>query len=424
MDANAVACEMLGYSTNELLGKHVWDLTTEENRIPLREGYQKFLRDREQRGEHTFIRKDGSIIEVEYYGIADLVPGYHLALLFDITERKAAEAVLRLSEEKFSKAFFSNPDLITISDVESGKYMEVNDAFLRAIGSTREQVIGKTDEQLAIWLDPEEAARVRQRLKTDGCVHNSESRLRAKGAARTVLRSCEVSEINGKRCVVSVTKDMTDYKRLEREFLEINDRERRRIGQDLHDNVGQHVTGICFIAKTLQQSLEEDGRLSEAGLVSKLLSYAREAQEKIRSLAKFIHPMDLSRDSLLTALQDLAHNVETLFGVHCTVETDARPHRFDENLTTNLYCIVQEAITNAVKHGRANTILVSLLTTRGSLRLTIQDNGVGLTPGYRKTKGLGLLTMQYRARVMGASLDIHSTKGKGTRVSCYFTKHQ
>jgi PAS domain S-box-containing protein len=420
VDANEAACNMLDYTVTELVGKTPVEFIQEWDRLAFMDTYPEFLKNRLQRGEHSWVRKDGLILQLEWYGIADIAPGFHLAILSDMTGRRLTGKVFDLSDKALSKRFLANPDIITIRDCQSAKYVEVNYAFLREFNYTRDQVIGKKPSELGIWVDPE---REDAEIENHTQICDIEDQLHCnQGNVRTVFRSSETISLEGKKYIISVTKDITDFMDLERELIEIADRERWRIGQDLHDNLGQHLAGIGYMVKTLHQSLTERG-LPEAATLAKIIEYLQVAHGKIRYLARWIHPLDLQNDCLETALQKLAENVENLFPVTVRLESHCGTYPADPNIAANLYYITQEAISNAIKHGRARNVSVALKMESEGVTLTVKDDGSGLVKDHTKSDGLGLCNMKYRARVIGATLDIWSDPGKYTIVRCSLRKH-
>jgi len=214
--------------------------------------------------------------------------------------------------------------------------------------------------------------------------------------------------------------EMGERKRLEREVLEISASEKRRIGQDLHDGLGQLLTGVTFMSKLLEQKLASKSvpEASDAAEISKLV---KQAIAQTRSLARGLCPVDMDRDGLMSALRELASNVEELFGVACRFRCD-KPVLIDDNsVATNVYYIAQEAVNNAVKHGQPKSVCISLASAKdGQAELTVRDDGSGLLEDLDKSKGMGLHIMNYRARTIGGSVDIRRADPNGTVVRCLF----
>jgi signal transduction histidine kinase len=220
-------------------------------------------------------------------------------------------------------------------------------------------------------------------------------------------------------CIVASGMDVTERKRLEKTILEVSSHEQRRIGQDLHDGLGQHLTGIAFMAKVQEQKLA-DKKLPEAADAAKIVRLVNDAISRTRELAKGLAPVVFDSHGLMSALQVHAAEVEDLFGISCQFHCDAPVLIKDSTVATHLYHIAQEAITNGVKHGRAHNILVRLSQANGRGALVVRDDGQGMIEPELDHAGMGLQIMRYRAEMIGGTLEIRSDKGQGTSVSCRF----
>ena len=215
--------------------------------------------------------------------------------------------------------------------------------------------------------------------------------------------------------------EITERKRLEREVLEISERERLRIGQDLHDDLCQQLTSIAFTSRLLQQRLATRSP-SEAQVAEEIVQAVQQLTARTRDLAKGLHPVRLETNGLAATLRELATTIESVFRVTCRFRHP--PGRSsatisDPTVAIQLYRIAQEAATNAVKHGRAKNISMNLNMVRGRVELSIADDGSGiaLTP---KRQGMGLQIMHQRAHVIGATLSITRRQQGGTLVTCSF----
>lgn len=217
-----------------------------------------------------------------------------------------------------------------------------------------------------------------------------------------------------------ITTDITKRKLLEREILEISELERERIGRDLHDGLGQVLTGVALLSKGLQRKLfatQSDGQ-GEAGRIGELIS---DAILQTRSLARGLFPIDLDSKGLKGSLEELAGSVEQMSGITCRVEGELASPVQSRSKTTHLFRIAQEAVSNALRHGKAISILISLNSTSDANFLRIRDDGVGF-PGLPSLhEGIGLRFMRYRAGVIGATLEFSGNPAGGTLVTCRFT---
>ena len=228
-----------------------------------------------------------------------------------------------------------------------------------------------------------------------------------------------VSEIYtaGQKLYTGVVRDVTERRQLEQEILRISDQERRRIGQDLHDGLGQMLTGIGLIAQSLVGRLEREG----SGHVDDMIEVAeliKEADQNARTLARGLVPVELDDYGLEDALHMMVRNVERLFGVSCKVDRSGTLFIRDTSATTNLYRIAQESVSNAIKHGKAENVEISLRTSDGKVELIVTDDGIGFPQVLPDDRGMGVRIMKYRARIIGATLEIRSGSKGGTTVSC------
>jgi signal transduction histidine kinase len=214
-----------------------------------------------------------------------------------------------------------------------------------------------------------------------------------------------------------LTMAESEREQLQQQLLEIGERERRRIGQDLHDGLGQHLTGI----ELMMQSLEENVRAlskPEGAQIGKITGHLRDAIRQSKALARGLSPVELQTNGLMSALEELAANVSALFRVNCTFRCASPVLVSDNAAATHLFRIAQEATTNAVKHGKARTIEIELACNGNRLTLSVLDDGKGFDPGEPRQNGMGLSTMNYRAQLIGGTLTVNPGKHGGTVVTC------
>jgi PAS domain S-box-containing protein len=209
-------------------------------------------------------------------------------------------------------------------------------------------------------------------------------------------------------------------KGLEKEILNVSEQERRKIGQELHDSLGQQLTGVAFMTKVLEQKLAKKS-LNEADDVAQIAQLVNEATNQARSLAKGLQPIDLETGTLMSALQDLAESTETLFGINCTFKCDKRIRVDNPEVAVHLYRITQEAITNAIKHGKAKDIQINLTYDANKSILTVINDGIDFPKEFEaRNTGMGLQIMDHRVDFIEGSLDIHKGPNGGTIMTCTF----
>jgi len=229
--------------------------------------------------------------------------------------------------------------------------------------------------------------------------------------ARIQQRTAELRTANDK-----LQASITERRRLEHELLEITDKERRRIGLDLHDDLGQKLSGIALMIKGLELRLiKQDASVAkEAG---KIHSLVQQAMSHASDLAHDLATLDRKGSDLPAALKDLAEHARELFAITCRFKVDGEIPPLEPHTVGELYKIAQEAVTNAIKHGKAKKVGISLTNGSDRLVLTIQNDGLPFPDLNSQHTGMGLRIMNYRASLIGASLEVKGI-AKGTRVTC------
>ena len=215
----------------------------------------------------------------------------------------------------------------------------------------------------------------------------------------------------------ALTEEMVERERLEREILNISEREQRRIGQDLHDSLCQHLTGATLAARVLEEKLVAlDAPLaSDAG---KTVELVEQGIDLSRRLARGLSPVELTADGLMLALEEYAGTTSDLFKMSCRFECDSPVLFHDSATAVHLYRIAQEAVGNALKHGRATKILIRLEAGETSTVLSIKDNGAGLPAELPKSRGMGLRIMAHRSSMIGGRFTAGRNAKGGTLVTC------
>jgi len=214
-----------------------------------------------------------------------------------------------------------------------------------------------------------------------------------------------------------IARDVSERRRLEQEILDASEEERRRIGQDLHDGLGQMLTGIGLLCQELARQLDEEDH-ERADDMAEITEHVKKADQRARTLSHGLIPVDVEPNGLVEALRRLAAEVEQAFDVECSFQEVGTVRLRDSTVATHLYRIAQESLNNATRHADPDHIQITLASEAESLRLEVEDDGIGFeaeTPG---DEGMGLRTMQYRARLIEGTLDIDSRPGDGTAVIC------
>ncbi len=220
--------------------------------------------------------------------------------------------------------------------------------------------------------------------------------------------------ING---VAEGLKAYWERKRLESEILEISEREQRRIGQDLHDGITQQLRGIVYLHHVLHERLAKRSQ-PEAADSERIRQLLDEAVDQTRSLARGLFPVELEASGLMHALRTLAVTIKKVYRISCRFVCP-RPVLIHDNPTaTHLYRIAQEAVHNAIRHGKATRVVITLSATAAAVTLSVKDNGRGFPQSLPKIRGMGLEIMKYRAQMIGGRLSHAPDARGGTVLTC------
>jgi PAS domain S-box-containing protein len=208
-----------------------------------------------------------------------------------------------------------------------------------------------------------------------------------------------------------------DRKYLESEILEISEREQRRIGQDLHDGLSQRLRGVAYLSHVLAEDLTQKS-LPEAKDASRITQLLNEALVETHGLARGLFPISLEADGLMSALGELVSNIQNIYKISCRLMC-SKPVFIEDNSTAmNLFRIAQEAIQNAIKHGKATRVVIRLVKKNETIELAVKDNGKGLPKHFEKRQGMGLKIMDHRASMIGAELQVQRVTAGGTLLTC------
>jgi signal transduction histidine kinase len=229
---------------------------------------------------------------------------------------------------------------------------------------------------------------------------------------RVQQRTAELKAVNAR-----LQTAITDRKRLEYELLEITERERRRLGLDLHDDLGQKLSGLALMTKGLERKLAAR-RAREAADAAKVHDLVQQTLTHARDLAHDLATLDFKDSDLPAALEGLARHAEELFKISCRFNTEGDIPPLEPGIVNQLCKIAQEAVTNAIKHAKADQVGISLANGSGRITLTVRNNGLPFPDLQGRSTGIGLRIMNYRASLIGASLEIKSAGDQGARLTC------
>jgi len=350
----------------------------------------------------------------------------------DITERKRAEAELRASEERFAKAFDLSPDAIVISVMEDGWIVDVNAGMLRLTGYTREEVLGHSSVELGLWGDdPAARAEWVRMLRSEGSVRGLERTYRTRRGDVVAVVSAEVFELNGQSHVLTYATDITDRKRAEtelaasreqlREFAArlqaVREEERTAIAREIHDELGQALTGIKMDLAWLADRLPKTSKALRSRSRS-LTELVDSTIAVVRDLSARLRPSVLDDLGLAAAVEWQVSDLARRTGLGVKLETGAETGDLDRERATAMFRILQEALTNVVRHAEASHVTVRLMAEADRLVLSVSDDGVGILKEQAASpRSLGILGMRERALAFGGSVEVRSRRQGGTVVT-------
>jgi PAS domain S-box-containing protein len=424
---NPAAESLFGWKSAELLGRRMHDVThyqhPDGSPFPIEDcpGFRvlkegKVLKD----CDDVFIRRDGSFFPVVYSSAPLVTEGKvagRVVVFRDATDRKRDEERLRQSETRMQAVLNTAADAIVTMDIH-GMIRSVNPASERMFGYTAAEMIGHNVGLLMPSPYRDEHDRYLTRYLQTGEKHiigvGRELEARRKDGSIFPMHLV-VSEIEDRKLFTGILRDMTHYKRLEREVMEVASQQQQRISQDLHDSVAQELTALNLLARDLAETLGTDANASR--VVERLEQGLQRSQQELRAVLRGLLPVAVDGEGLMAALAELASRTQQQAKVTCTFDCPEPVSLMDNLTATHLYLIAQEAVHNAVKHGKPRNIMISLRSKRG-LVLWVQCDGIGMPARPEANGGMGLRIMRNRAAIIGARLTIEPVEPTGTVVTC------
>lgn len=427
IQVNSAICNMLGYSEEELLHMTFKDITHPDD-LQIDLSYVRRMLSGEINSfvmEKRYLHKGGDVLWIllnaSIIRDSDGNPGYFIGQIQNITDRRRASVIDYTGRKKtdheenalteLDQIFNTIPTGMCLIDTDFN-LLRVNRAFLNMFDLREEDVKGlKCD---GIWEDP--------LCRTDGCPlrrilsgenffeYEIERKVDDKSLTCIVtsvpFRSPE-GEIRG---IIKSYTDITDVRQLEKEVINISEIERQNIGQELHDELGQRLAGISFRIEALKEIMEEKS-YPETPDMREISTLIQETNDQVRNLIRGIYPVKVEHNALQFAIEELAAETERVYGVSCHVERKGRSSINDFTKITHLYYIAKESVNNAIKHSKAGNIMISLTVDEDSFDMSIKNDGVSINEENADGRGLGLKIMQYRAKIIGARLDMKMEEG-------------
>ena len=462
-EINLAAVQLLGASRTRLIGEpFALHVTKNDGALFLNHLLRCRCSDRRVETELRLKKRNGEIILAHLASspmtssMQDGARLYQTAIV-DLTERKRAEEALRHSEEHLRAIINQSNAGIASCDL-NGRFLFANQRFCEMLGYTDSELAARTiftvthpddvhttksrfekmvqtkqpveiekrymrKDRSPVWVNvcdtpvldaagnPESAVAVAiditERRRAEAALQRSNELLEQRVRQRTHKLRVANKELES---------EIARRKGLEGEILEISDREQQRLGRELHDGLCQHLTAVAFMARSVALRLKNH-RVIEVGDIEKIAQLVNDAATDTRDLSRALHRIDVDAVGLVDALQDLVDR--EIWKIPCRLEVNPSFRIENDVAAAELYRIAREAVVNANKHAQAREIVLALGTGRKGITLSVTDDGVGFQSEPHSARGLGLPIMNYRARSIGARLEIESQKKGGTRVACY-----
>ncbi len=328
-------------------------------------------------------------------------------LVNEIDEHAKAEIRLREGEE-VARALINSPSEPVFLASADGTIIDANPELEKRLRLPKKDIIGKS---MFGFIGRVSAARYREKMEavfSTGKAVRFENQLGGSWYDTVIY---PVPDHQGAVTKLAVfAHDITETRRLQKDIMAISELERQRIGQDLHDGLGQKLTGIAFLAEALKGSMKEKG-YPELGDIEEISANIAESIDHARKISSGLWTTRLESYDAERALRELADDTETLFGITCSLDNRVREPVVNSSVVINLYFICRESINNAIKHGKAGRVGIVLSDDAEGLYLEIRDDGRGAPDIQHKGAGIGLRIMQYRAGIIGGTCSFENTPG-------------
>jgi PAS domain S-box-containing protein len=391
--------------------------------------YESQYRLRHADGSWCWVLDRGRATERDFLGRARRLVGF----LVEVTDRVETQEALIRSEFRYRTVASMTPGYVFECRFDEHGNIEpvwLSEGLQAVFGCTPEEYLSRGGWDHFVDPECQETADEHRRRVLAGLPQGGEVRIRTADGQRKWLYSSSVP-VRDPRTGVAIgfigsaydvtTRKLVEQERrnLEREIIHIANREQQRIGNDLHDGLGQDLTGIALMLRGVGAQLRKEGSAA-CGDVEDVIALVNAAIESTRALARGLSPVSAERGGLTAALEALAAKATERYGIPVTFDsTENGPLPLDESAATHLYRIAQEALTNALRHSLATELHIRVTTTSADLQLSIEDNGRGFPPvALERHDGLGLKIMRYRAQMLGGDLTLEGGPDGGARVRC------
>jgi PAS domain S-box-containing protein len=345
----------------------------------------------------------------------------------EVMDRKLHEA-----RNNFGAIFHASPEMLCIIRLNDLHCLEINKAYERQTGYSRDEVLGKASLKPGLWKNAEDRKRTIHKLLSNGRLRGHQVVFSTKTGERiTACLSAEIIEFGGESCALLIAEDRTMYRQAEdarkdlaQRLINAQEVERARIARELHDNIGQSLALLSIELSRTRMTLSDDSVDSDAGLVH-LGSKLEELGHDVCNLSHRLHSSKLELLGIVVAAKALCREFAAQYHLPTRCDCFGVFNNLSADVSLCLFRVMQEALQNIAKHGHARKVEVKLTETRDKVYLKISDDGVGLPPNKKNGRsGLGLISMRERLNLVGGKFVIVSKPGSGTRVEATVPLHR
>lgn len=430
---NEVFCRLFGKTAGELVGSswhpdvypddipliearlremsHENPVVVIENRVYTATGGVRWM----QFVNRGFYDARGELVEIQAVGR-------------DITERKQVEELQRVTKARFAAVFHADLVAIGFSRLDNGHFIDVNAAFLELFGFSREEVLGHSSQELGLWPCPEERQTMLRAIREHGWVRRFEARFRHRsGRIGTLLISAQIIELQGREFLIGMLSDITErkiadeaVKNYARRLIDMDEELRRRLAAELHDEVGPDLTALGLTMSLVREQLPESLRQQLAARFEDAAVTLEAVSQTVRGVMATLWPPVLDDYGLPAALRWYCEQFSKRTGltVRLTIADDLA--RFAPERELACFRIAQEALHNAAKYARIDSVQLELVQDAAEVRMTVSDAGVGFDAGQQSqpeaASTWGLTIMKERARAVGGTFNLVTAPGQGARL--------
>ena len=395
-----------------------------------RQAHQRILAGAVERCEEDFyIAADGSMGWLYWESLpwrkVDGEIGGLILFTQVITARKRAEEALRASEERFAKIFHLSPFRMGILRIRDGIVLEVNDAWTRGTGFSRDEIINQSIFKFAANMDQRLVEKLRYMLKSPKPLINLEVRFESKDGREAIANTSAVMfDLDGEPCYLWVADDITERKHAEEALRALSARfhlareeEGTRIAREIHDELGSVLTGLKWDLEKIDTNLNASQLPEIHKRINTMTTLIETTINSVRRIASELRPGVLDDLGLVAAIEWQLEQFQSRSGLKCHWTNKASEIELSRERATAVFRILQEILTNVLRHARATNIYVKLWRSKHCFELEVRDDGVGITESQRmNSRSLGLLGMKERALLVGGEVHITGKEGGGTTV--------